>query len=481
MTNIQQSMIALALMLCMGLGADARHLFVQGKVSAAGKALSGVVVSDGYSCSVTDGEGRYRFEANDDARFVFVSTPSAYTVACDKTTIPQFYHRIDRTNPEAAYDFSLIPIKGNADRFAFLAQADIQVSADKELTKGYTADVTDMRRLADDLQRGGRNVFSIDLGDIVGNAQWLYPEYIQTVAPLAMPVFRAIGNHDMEMPPSRTYEGSAKTFEKFFGPVNYSFNRGRAHFIILDDCFCTGRDYQYIGYIPEQTFRWLEQDLAHVKKGSLVFVAMHIPCSPTDKLVFNQSDMEYVSNAAALWDVLKGYNVHFLSGHTHWNQNLQYGDSIIEHNTAAVCGIWWKADICMDGTPRGCGVYEVDGDRLTWYYHSFGHPRDYQLRTYKPGASNEYPNDIIANVWNYDRQWKVEWLENGKVMGRMTQFTGFDPEAAAICADKEKVEYDWISPVKTSHLFRATPKNPNAKITVRATDRFGRVYEEEIK
>ena len=84
-------------------------------------------------------------------------------------------------------------------------------------------------------------------------------------------------------------------------------------------------------------------------------------------------------------------------------------------------------------------------------------------------------------MWNYDQQWKVEWLENGKVMGRMTQFTGFDPEATAICADKEKVEYDWISPVKTGHLFRATPKNPNAKITVRATDRFGRVYEEEIK
>jgi hypothetical protein len=183
---------------------------------------------------VTDGEGRYRFEANDDARFVFVSTPSAYTVACDQATIPQFYHRIDRSAPDADYDFTLTPIKGNADRFAFLAQADVQVSADKELTKGYTADVTDMRRLADDLQRGGRNVFSVDLGDIVGNAQWLYPQYIKTAAPLNMPIYRAIGNHDMEMPPSRTYEGSTKTFERYFGPVNYSFNRGQAHFIILD-------------------------------------------------------------------------------------------------------------------------------------------------------------------------------------------------------------------------------------------------------
>ena len=187
--------------------------------------------------------------------------------------------------------------------------------------------------------------------------------------------------------------------------------------------------------------------------------------------------MEYVSNAAALWEVLKGYNVHFLSGHTHWNQNLHYGDSLMEHNTAAVCGIWWKADMCLDGTPRGCGAYEVDGNQLFWWYHSFGHLRDYQLRIYRPGTSKDHPNDIIANVWNYDDQWKVEWLENGKLMGRMTQFTGYDSEAAAICADKKKVEYDWIAPAQTTHLFRATPKNAGARITVRATDRFGRVYE----
>lgn len=44
--------------------------------------------------------------------------------------------------------------------------------------------------------------------------------------------------------------------------------------------------------------------------------------------------------------------------------------------------------------------------------------------------------------------------------GEMSRFTGYDPEAKAICADKERVEYDWISPVKTEHLFRATPKKP---------------------
>ena len=47
-------------------------------------------------------------------------------------------------------------------------------------------------------------------------------------------------------------------------------------------------------------------------------------------------------------------------------------------------------------------------------------------------------------------------------------------------ADKEKVEYDWISPANTTHLFHATPKNPAARLTVRATDRFGHIYEAQV-
>ena len=64
--------------------------------------------------------------------------------------------------------------------------------------------------------------------------------------------------------------------------------------------------------------------------------------------------------------------------------------------------------------------------------------------------------------------------------GATTRFEGFDPMAAEICADKERVQYDWISPMKTPHMFRATPHNASAKIEVRVTDRFGNVYIQKI-
>ena len=466
-------------MLCANLQVSAKHLLVKGSVASEGKGIAGVVVSDGFRCVSTDAAGCFEMEADDDARYVFLSVPSGFEVSRRDGTIPEFYQLLNRKLDVQQCDFHLHALPHGGSHFRFLAQADVQVAEAADLTKGYAEDVADMSKLVAPWRKK-MDVFSIDLGDIVGNVQSLYPDYIRTIAPLDMPVYRAIGNHDMEMPPSRTFEGSMKTFESYFGPVTYSFNRGKAHFIILDDCFCTGHDYQYIGYIDERTFRWLEHDLSYVPKGSLVFVAMHIPSNPTKKIAFNTADMEYISNAAALYEVLKPYQTHILSGHTHWNQNIVFNDHLFEHNTAAVCGIWWKADVCMDGTPRGCGVYDVNGDSVTWYYHSFGRDAGYQLRTYPVGSSKEFPSDVIANVWNYDEAWRVEWLENGRLMGQMKQFTGFDPMASAICANKKQVVYDWISPVKTDHLFRCTPTRNDAKVTVRVTDRFGNVYQSVV-
>ena len=71
-----------------------------------------------------------------------------------------------------------------------------------------------------------------------------------------------------------------------------------------------------------------------------------------------------------------------------------------------------KADICTDGTPAGYGVYEVDGNKLTWRYKSAGYPIEHQFRAYPVGVSEDYPEYILANVWNWDENWKVEWYDS---------------------------------------------------------------------
>ena len=46
-----------------------------------GKGIAGVVVSDGLNTTVTDAKGKFRMDADQDSRFVFISTPSGYISA----------------------------------------------------------------------------------------------------------------------------------------------------------------------------------------------------------------------------------------------------------------------------------------------------------------------------------------------------------------------------------------------------------------
>lgn len=447
---------------------------INGQITCQGCGIPNVVVTNGFDCTLTNDIGEYSIPYHRDARFVYVTTPAAY-LPPKQYSLPCYYQRIsDGVNK---YDFTLIKNPKDDNAHTFLVQSDVQVANASDV-EGYVKYLRDVRQYLDK-QIKKNDLFMIDCGDIVGNAPSVHPLYIKATDILDIPVYRTIGNHDMEYG-VRSYEHSYKTFESYFGPIYYSFNRGKAHYIVLNNNYYINRNYRYIGYIDERTLQWLERDLEFVPKHHLVFVFMHIPSSSTKELKFNALLPDETSNAASLYSMLKGYEAHIITGHTHNNRNVVFNDSLMEHNTAAVCGTFWKADICTDGTPSGYGIYKVNGNKVTWIYKSMGYPTSYQFRAYPVESSDEYPQDIIANVWNWDELWKVEWYEDGKYMGNMERFEGYDPEAKIICSDKEKVVYDWIKPIKTEHLFRATPNNRNALLEICVTDRFGRVYKECI-
>lgn len=480
MHKIGKKVNQLLLLFCLGfsLNLTAQVNIISGKVSCQGKGLQGVTVSDGYHCVSTDKAGGYEMPICGDSRFVYISTPSGYTVDT-QNTIPQFYKELDLAKQQN-YDFELQVNSKNEASHIFIVQADVQLTSKEEL-ESYKAVLVDCRQFLNN--HSNNDVFGVDCGDIVGDSPSLYPDYIKASNTLDIPVYRAIGNHDMDYY-GRSFETSYKTFEGYFGPTCYSFNKGQAHYVVINNNFYIGRDYFYMGYVNEKTLSWLEEDLSSIPKGSLVFLMMHIPSRLQDKqepFQYNYSMIaDQTVNAAALHALLKPYNAHIISGHMHYNLNLIYSDSLMEHNTAAVCGTWWRADVCLDGTPRGYGVYEVSGNKVKWYYKGSGFPKEHQFRVYAAGSSDEYPDDIVVNVWNWDGRWKVQWLEDGKLMGEMIRYTGFDPYAKKLCSDKQKMVYDWISPVPTGHLFHATPHNEHSKIEIKVTDRFGNVYAQAL-
>ena len=412
-------LLQLVILMSLSLNLQAQNLSgtIRGKVTCHGKGLQGVVVTDGIDCVLTNKSGEYVLAPQRDARFVYLSVPSGYQPKTEKT-IPLFHQQIEMDKQDG-YNFELMKNPQNDANHLFLVQADVQVTSEDDV-KAYGRFLQDIKEYVQPYS-GKRDIFGIDCGDIVGDTPSLYPSYINTVSTLDFPVYRAIGNHDMTYG-GRTFEYSYRTFESYFGPIYYSFNKGKAHYIVLDNCFYVNRDYQYIGYIDERTFAWLEKDLSYVSRDKLVFVVMHIPSSLQKKLRYNTLDQDETVNTAALYKLLEGYNAHIISGHTHFNTNVCFNDSLMEHNTAAVCGTWWRADINVDGTPRGYGIYEVNGDQLKWIYKSAGYPLEHQFHAYPAGSSDEYPSDIIANVWNWDDLWKVEWYENGQRMGEMQKY-----------------------------------------------------------
>ncbi len=447
---------------------------VKGSVrTAEGKGIGGVVVTDGYNFAQTDSEGGFTIEVDRRARHIYISTPSGYLVE-NKGSIPQFFLPV--SDSTKSYDFTLTENPNDDTRHTFFATADVQATSKEDIAR-YATIAEDMRLLAESV---GGDYFSVDCGDIVGDSPWLYPHYLEVADAAGIPVWRILGNHDMNYY-GKCFETSYKTFEEIFAPNYYSMNRGKAHYIFLNNNFYVGREYFYMGYYTEALLEWLEKDLSYVPEDGLVFVIQHIPA----RLSPEQAPFEYngfviaeqTTNAGALFELLKGHKKsHIISGHMHYNLNLEHVEGPMEHNSGSVCGTWWRGDVCLDGTPMGYGVYEVDGTDVSWYYKASEREKEYQLRAYKPGSKADQPSAVVANVWNYDSKWSVELYEDGKKTADMTQFEGYDRAAYELCSDKEKVVYAWISPVPTSHLFWAEPKNPDAKIEVRATDRFGRTY-----
>jgi hypothetical protein len=453
-------------------------LTIKGKVHQNGTGIANVAVTDGTNIVLTDKTGKYTLESNATAEFVHVSIPRGYAFPHEKG-VAQFFQPIKPGADKMTADFELKKLAGDDTKHTFVVWADPQMINKKDCHELLTSSAPDLKKLA---AQYDANTFAIGCGDLVWDKHELFEDYKKAVEISGLPFFQVIGNHDMDLT-ARADEGSAQTFKNLFGPTYYSFNRGEVHYVVLDDVFFIGPPKKYIGYLTEKQLQWLEQDLSHVKLGSTVVVALHIPVDSGDmrrNKLKEESLGGVVSNRAELYRILKPYTAHIMSGHTHICEKIVH-ENTIEHTHGAVCGAWWTGPICTDGAPSGYGVYEVSGGDIKWYYKSVGHDRSHQLRSYPKGSVPGRPDDIVANVWNWDPQWKVAWFENGVRQGEMQQQVGLDPLAVQLqSGDQLPAKHKWVEPTMTDHLFFARPSANAREIRIEATDRFGQVYSETV-
>ena len=298
-----------------------------------GAPVGGIVVSDGFSCVATDANGVYQMPRHADAFHVFYRIPADREIPMSEGR-PCFWQRLSKT--QERYDFVLMPQQAVETDFKLVCIADPQVQKDTDLARFKEESVPDIRAHVSTLEGP---VYGITLGDIIFNekAKDVTNQMMPPIAlamresEIGLKLFQVMGNHDNCMTPTVTDESSnfdlagRRNFEYKFGPCDYSFDRGNAHIVAMDDVLLTDEKHNpsdYEGGFTDAQVEWLRQDLSLVPKEKLVIFCVHIPLRNATS--FNR---ETVRNLLKEFD-----NVHIMAGHTHYAQNYIDGD-VYEHIT----------------------------------------------------------------------------------------------------------------------------------------------------
>lgn len=498
-----------------------------------GNPLSGVAVSDGVEIVTTDEEGRYYFYSDKSLGRVFISLPSGYMPET-VMNIPQISRRFMATNLSVEqFDFTLRPVDN--DRCVLIASTDYHLARRNNDLEQFRDFVNDVNRF---ILTEQRPVYVLTMGDLTWDEYWYknyftLSDFITEMKDLNTVAFHCIGNHDHD--PYYTEDLAAtRQWRDLVMPAYYSFNIGKSHFVCLDDIVYVNNggavgtigDKSYHNYVSEDQIAWLKKDLALVEdKAAPLFIMMHAPLAYPNASFGNTYYDE--ARARELLACFEGFSeVHVLTGHSHDNRNCQLTDAVMDHNTGAVCACWWWSDvysgrhICKDGTPGGYAVYELEDRDLTWYYKGTGISRDVQFRTYDmnklwldpetylddrtitvdgtPVTIRDWfsqqaygrsfnrlrsDNCVYINCWNWDPEWKIEVVEEGRGSLAVKRLWEYDPLhlITYVIPRLNKGSRPSFTANKMGHLFSVQASDPSSTLHITVTDRFGRVYTETMK
>jgi hypothetical protein len=476
-----------------------------GKLDRKEVGLEGVSVSNGREVVQTDRNGKYELPVQND-NIIFVVKPSGYQLAKDADNHSKFYY-IHKPAGSPALKYPGVTATGKLPKsidFALTEAEEPQafsafVFGDPQ---AYTAEEMEFfkKGVIDEAKTRKGPLFGISLGDLVGDDLSLHPSYKQTIGQMGLPWYNVMGNHDMNYDveqDSLADEG----FEKTFGPANYSFNVGGAHFIVLDDIIYphpqTGKGYQG-GLRPDQ-IEFVANDLKFVPKDKLIVLAFHIPLNPENGKGFRNEDRQ------KSFDILAAYpNSLGLSAHTHYQQQNLYTSEhgwkgakpFHEYNVGTTSGDWYSGlpneqgvpvSTMRDGTPKGYAILNIDGNQYKFDYKVVGKDDNYSIGLFGPsvvkakysGRYNIYANFFLGSP-NDQVRYRIDnadWIIMDKVEGT-------DPAYL-----KSLLEYDGAEslvvgrrpsePVNSAHLWKLKlPKLKAGKHTVEveAVDMFGRTH-----
>jgi hypothetical protein len=507
-----------------------------------GHLLKDVVVSDGLNCVKTNEEGRYYLDSDmTSTEYVFVSTPSEYgaPVVDGQACFWKFLKDCTKgSDGKYVIDFTLEK-NTSPERFTIFIYGDPQPRpASAGLDKvGYSslACCTDMYRDMKEYAAGikGRRVYGIGLGDIVHQSLSLLTQYKKGMSTTGISTYNIIGNHDQEHVLERSDEEASKNFVAQMGPVNYSFNLGGLHFLMLDNMIAQGpgsgkySDECTTG-LTDKIWQWVQNDMAHVPTTTPIMVCGHSPMMRTEGSTSDRSGL----HLGDLRNLLSRYpKAYAWAGHTHTTYNFVDKDKpVIEtHTVTRVTGALWINDyLGSNGTPRGYVVFDYDNGKVSWkfkptYYQtapyigtngnpvsgsapdykwrdwnydaqgravlkSTGQPLDdtYQMQVYPPGTYGD--NYLYANVFLWDELWKTPVFTSNSEQSVMRRVTDKDYRYSyghwdlySFYSSNKSIGSEFTpSKNNCSSMFRVYVEAAHGSGTVSVKDRFGNTHTSSI-
>lgn len=201
-------------------------------------------------------------------------------------------------------------------------------------------------------------------------------------------------------------------------------------------------------------------------------------------------------------------------------------------NTGGTSSKPGKLAMCSDGSPTCYYVYDVNGTSRQWHLKGVGVPESKQFKTFdmnevkkffdnyaiaktfleakqSAGTNNgeettitwtakeygyeEDSNVVWINVWGYEDgsfdgygNWSIS-VKEGNTELPVEQIDGYHDPLAALTYEiaeyntKKKFSTSSQSRKAMTHLFRVKASSANSTLTITVTDRFGKVYYEEMK
>jgi len=161
--------------------------------------------------------------------------------------------------------------------------------------------------------------FVLVLGDIVWNKD---PEALKPIlAKAGCPVHLVYGNNDWKWVNDGTYE-------KAFGPRDYTFTYANCTFIQMWDCLPREHIDNHRGELTDAQWAWLEEQLQGAQKSNSVhtFISMHVP--PETPGAYNNLFFMFTQTQDRLYGLLDKYHVSAaLFGHLHQRAQWLHGQT----------------------------------------------------------------------------------------------------------------------------------------------------------